>query len=225
MNQNYKIRALMYERVFNELAKDMKEKGSRVEAGFLLLGFDIGDISLFTDYVLKGQGGRTGIDIPRKGRIGILTGRGDEVPIDVPRERELQAKLQTMNALEKACYLPPSFELGGYERIKKMGFSIPKDAGTLPDGTLVYQLKRIVGNAHTHPDIGAFLSQADMTGIREFLESARRTPATYTKNPWVEIVYDPVRNQWAVFESLDGRSSRVCELFIGNPNEINKFLR
>ena len=215
----------MYEGVFNELVKDLKEKGSRVEAGSILLGHDIGDVSLITDFAFKGQGSNIGINRQAIGRIGILTGRGDDALANNREVRELQEKLQRMSALERSLYLPTNFTIGDYERIKRMGFSVPEDAGTLPDGTLVYQLKRIVGNAHTHPDIGAFLSQQDMRGIREFLESARRTPQTYTKLPWIEIVYDPVRNDWKVFESPDGINSRVVGLFIGDPSEINEFLR
>lgn len=207
MSDNYKVRAVSHDETFDSLIREMRSKGSRAEAGFLWLGHDLGSVSFITDYLFVAQHHRTSID--------------SEI-----NRRELESKLGSMNEVERMWYLQPQYELGDYERLKRLGFAVDQpDNLRIADGTLLYMSKRIVGGSHTHLDMGAFLSDRDMQGIRGLLESSRRTPWAYSRLPWMELVYDPVRNDWKVFESPDGINSRVVSLFIGNHSEINEFLK
>ena len=207
MSRNYEVRAVMQNETFDSLVRDMRSKGSKVEAGFILLGHAIGGVSFITDYLFVAQYHRTSID--------------SEI-----NRRELEAKLGNMSEVERVWHVLPQYELGDYERLKRLEFAVDQpDNLRIADETLLYMSKRIVGSSHTHPDIGAFLSDRDMQGIRRILESSRKTPWAYSRLPWMELVYDPVRDGWRVLESSDGKSSRVVGLFIGNDIEINEFLK
>ena len=206
------IRALIHDETLDNLKRAMKEKGSKDEAGFLLLGHEIGNVPLITDFAYVGPGHKTGIDI-------------------LPEEyaEDLAQRVSTMNSLERSIYLPAISELGDhrliYRLINERKIKKPNALITLPNGMVGVQSKKIVGSAHTHPDLECKLSSSDMLGIREALASAKRTPWTYSELPWIEVIHDPIRNRWGIFGSADGVNSRLVALYSGNVRAVDWMLR
>ena len=211
-SQTPDIRALIHDLTLDDLKSTMKDKGSKDEAGFLLLGHETGSVPLITDFAYVGQGHRICIDIlPEK------------------YAEDVALRLSTMNSLEGTIYLPAVSELGDrrviYRLISEGKMKKPKALITLPNGIVGIQSKKIVGGAHTHPGLECRLSSSDMLGIREALASAKRTPWTYSELPWIEVIHDPIRNRWGIFGSADGVNSRLVALYSGNVRAVDWMLR